>query len=300
MTRYGMLFLAIVSLMGGTGCYYDQWQDAMTSLRTAQEDLSRAKTDLLDCEHMNKQKDTQIASLRNQNETLEQAKASLQAENASLRDALAKAQAIMEKSIGQPIPPMNIYTRDLPQKVSDALDEFIRKHPDIVERVGNAVRWKADLLFPLGSDQLATSADIQGALREFAQIVNLPEAAELDLVVVGHTCTTPIRKPETLKDHKTNWHLSAHRAIAVMRLLSDVGVGESRIGVMGYGELRPIADNSTPEGKERNRRVEIFLVPKGSVQGVSAAPGVYTSETAGVFVKPGEAGTADGSSGRGG
>ncbi|GMV96728.1 MAG: hypothetical protein AMXMBFR83_10880 [Phycisphaerae bacterium] len=291
MTRYGTWVTVVVVLLGGSGCYYDQWQDCMTSLRRSEEALAAAKTDLLDCEHMNKQKDTQIAALRSQVENLEQIKDSLDRENKGLQEALARAQAIMEKHMGTPMGGLTIVKSDLPPKVSDALDKLIEKYPNLIERVGNAVRWKADLLFPLGSDVLASSAEVQDALHEFGRIVNLPEAAELELVIVGHTCTTPIRKPETLKEHKTNWHLSAHRAIAVMRLLAEAQVAESRMGVMGYGELRPIADNATAEGKARNRRVEIYLVPKNTVQGMSAAPGVYESQAAGgAFVKPAETG----------
>src|SRR5690606_7149529 len=108
-----------------------------------------------------------------------------------------------------------------------------------------------------------------------------------DVVVVGHTCDTRIAREETRREHKTNWHLSTHRAIAVMNMLAEHQVALDRIGVMGYGEQRPIASNSTPEGKQKNRRVEIYLVPKGSVQSVSQ--GVYKSESEGlVYVMPSE------------
>jgi len=46
-----------------------------------------------------------------------------------------------------------------------------------------------------------------------------------------------------------------------MQLLASQGVGYERLGVMGYGEHRPIAENTTTEGKTKNRRVEVFLDP---------------------------------------
>jgi hypothetical protein len=136
---------------------------------------------------------------------------------------------------------------------------------------------------------MTTSARVQEALGKFAEIVNSPAASGLELVIVGHTDTTRIAKPETLREHKTNWHLSAHRAIAIMRLLTSAGVGELRMGVMGYGELRPIADNGSEEGKAKNRRVEIYLVPKGSITGTGSA-GVHNNEQTGPFVRPSEVG----------
>ena len=95
-------------------------------------------------------------------------------------------------------------------------------------------------------------------------------------MIVGHTDNKPIKRQQTRAEHKTNWHLSAHRAISVMNLLSEQQVRLTRMGVMGYGEYHPLADNATTEGKAKNRRVEIYLVPRESVQRVSQ--GVYKVE----------------------
>ena len=47
-----------------------------------------------------------------------------------------------------------------------------------------------------------------------------------------------------------------------MRALRDGGVASTRLGVMGHGEFRPAAGNTTRDGKQKNRRVEVFLVPR--------------------------------------
>ena len=86
-----------------------------------------------------------------------------------------------------------------------------------------------------------------------------------DVIVVGHTDTTPIRKASTRQEHKTNWHLSAHRAIAVSVILIKNPFPATRLGDMGYGEYRPIADNSSAAGKAKNRRVEMYLVPQNKM-----------------------------------
>lgn len=287
MTRFWMAVAAMAVLVGGTGCYYGQWQDCQRSLRATQEDLSRAKTDLLDCQHMNQQKDTQIEALQNQLDTKERSLASLNAENEGLRKALAEALETAKEMASKQLGSTMIINRQLPPEVDQALTELVEQYPNLLEKVGNSIRWKSDLLFPLGSDQMTVSPEVREALRKFADIVKSRAARDLELVIVGHTDTTRIVRPETLREHKTNWHLSAHRAIAVMRMLSNLGIVENRMGVMGYGELRPIADNTTEQGKARNRRVEIYLVPKGSITGTGST-GVHNSDEAGTFVKPSE------------
>lgn len=294
MKRYGVVALMVVlgaALSAGNfGCYLDQLLAEQRANRVLQEDLARTKADLQDAEAMNRQKDTQIDGLQKQLATEKDLNNNLSAENASLREALKKANDILEAQAGKNVGgPITIVKNALPPKVQSALDELAKKYPKLLEvdPSTGAVRWKADLLFPLGSDQLSDSASIQEPLKEFAEIVNMPEANNLDVVIVGHTCNTPIKKAATLAEHKTNWHLSCHRSIALMKMLEGASVDDERMGVMGHGEYRPIADNATQEGKAKNRRVEVFLVQKGSVQ--SMGSGVYASPEEGTaFVKPAE------------
>jgi hypothetical protein len=97
-------------------------------------------------------------------------------------------------------------------------------------------------------------------LRRFAAILNNPELAAFETVVTGHTDNVRIGKPETLKNHPTNTHLSAHRAISVRDLLVGDGVSPNRVEVAGWGEYRPIVENG-PRGAAQNRRVEVFIRP---------------------------------------
>ncbi|OHB56017.1 MAG: hypothetical protein A2173_07645 [Planctomycetes bacterium RBG_13_44_8b] len=73
--------------------------------------------------------------------------------------------------------------------------------------------------------------------------------------VVGHTDTDPIKK----SPWKDNWELSAERALTVVRYLVQRGIPESQIQASGCGAARPVASNSTPAGKAKNRRVEIVV-----------------------------------------
>jgi len=132
------------------------------------------------------------------------------------------------------------------------------------------VKWKSDLLFALGSDVVKENA--KQSLNGFAQIMNSPAAANFEVLVVGHTDNTRIGKPSTLEQHPTNWHLSTHRAIAVGRVLQNDGLTPDKIGVMGFGEYRPVASNATEAGRSQNRRVEVYVVPEGSIAGGMVPP----------------------------
>ena len=127
-----------------------------------------------------------------------------------------------------------------------------------------AVRWKADLLFPLGRDELTGQAEVLDALRKFAAIVNSEAAAGFDVILVGHTCNMPIVQPETAAKHPTNWHLASHRAIAVLEVMSRNGIAPERLSTRGFGEFRPAVPPKPKKiGTPENRRVEIYIVPQG-------------------------------------
>lgn len=156
----------------------------------------------------------------------------------------------------------------LPPELSTALADWARQvGPDVVEydEKTGIVRFKSDLLFEKGSDTV--DAELQPRIESLAQILNSPAAQDFDVLIVGHTDDIPIKKPSTLVLHPTNWHLSAHRAISVERILAAAGIMENRLSVMGMGQFRPIAPNAPGErGNPLNRRVEIYIVPAGSVR----------------------------------
>lgn len=89
--------------------------------------------------------------------------------------------------------------------------------------------------------------------------------------VIGHTDNVPIRASARHR-YPSNWELSTARATAAVRFLTEQGgVDPRRIGAVGYGEFRPIADNSTPEGRAQNRRIAIVVLSEELV-GLDASP----------------------------
>jgi len=79
--------------------------------------------------------------------------------------------------------------------------------------------------------------------------------------IEGHTDNKPIVAPLTQR-YPSNWELSAARAINVARYLQKQGVDAGHLSAAAYGEYKPVADNATVEGRAKNRRIEIALVPK--------------------------------------
>lgn len=111
------------------------------------------------------------------------------------------------------------------------------------------------VVFASGSATLLTSA--QEILRKIAAVVG----TRADSVQVeGHTDDRPIQTSA----FPSNWELSAARAAAVVRffLEQETALAPERYAALGRGEFHPVASNDTPEGRARNRRVDILFVSR--------------------------------------
>ncbi len=98
-------------------------------------------------------------------------------------------------------------------------------------------------------------------LKEFASNTTTGAASGMRILVVGHTDDQNIVRPETAAKHPTNWHLSTDRADAVILQLQKQGVDAERVAAMGYSEFHPLEATGTETARQRNRRVELFVVP---------------------------------------
>lgn len=81
-----------------------------------------------------------------------------------------------------------------------------------------------------------------------------------ELRVEGHTDNIPIKKTRQ-QLYPTNWELSAGRAANIVRYLIDAGLDARKLAAVGYADSRPIADNESPAGRAKNRRIEFTIVP---------------------------------------
>jgi outer membrane protein OmpA-like peptidoglycan-associated protein len=139
----------------------------------------------------------------------------------------------------------------------------IDKIPDAnVTQQGDAltVAFPGDLLFDSGSSSLSPGA--YSRLDQLADTLN--RYPEENVIVKGHT--------DSAGSETQNLSLSDQRADAVRRYLISKGVSSSRIEAVGLGESQPLVTNSTPEGRQQNRRVEIELRPNQQMREQSSQP----------------------------
>ena len=140
--------------------------------------------------------------------------------------------------------------------VASLEDELISGKVEIEQlRNGIQLNLSQDILFDSGSTQL----DEQGAevlSRVAAQLLG----ADARIEVVGHTDDVQISS--RLKGrYPTNWELAGARAGSVVRLLQEEGFDGSRLLAVSSGPFSPRVPNDSPEGRAKNRRIEILLIP---------------------------------------
>jgi chemotaxis protein MotB len=175
--------------------------------------------------------------LGNKQATLEQREARLR----QLESVLRKQDSLLNK---------------LNSSVKNALLGFSPDELSVEMRDGKVYVSLSDkLLFKSGD----ANVEMKGkeALKKLAEV--LEKNQDVSIAIEGHTDNVPIKTSL----YKDNWDLSTARATNVVRLLTnEYRMDARRLTAAGKGEYFPVADNSTPEGKAKNRRTEIVLSPK--------------------------------------
>lgn len=117
---------------------------------------------------------------------------------------------------------------------------------------GVEVSLNASLLFPSGSARISPPAD--------ALLASLGQALKSvpnDIEVAGYTDSTPIRTAQ----YPSNWQLSAARSANVVYVLAHVpGILPGRLSIAAFGRYHPVASNTTSQGRQQNRRVNILVL----------------------------------------
>jgi len=124
---------------------------------------------------------------------------------------------------------------------------------------GLVIRIRAPVLYNLGKAEIR-----EGIKPVLIQIADILRLLPNDVVVQGHTDNIPIRRGP----FPSNWELSYKRAVNVVRfLITECRIYPRRLAAEGYGEYRPLAPNTTAEGRSKNRRVEIHILYEGEADG---------------------------------
>jgi chemotaxis protein MotB len=144
----------------------------------------------------------------------------------------------------------------LKDQIKEALIGFEDKGITVEQKNGRVyVSMEAQLLF--GSGSTAVGAEGKKAVIQLAKALEGQE--DLTVLVEGHTDSEKLSGTGKYKD---NWELSAERAISIVRIMvSNSQLDPSTLTSAGRGEFSPIADNNTPEGMAKNRRIEVILTP---------------------------------------
>ncbi len=111
-----------------------------------------------------------------------------------------------------------------------------------------------EMLFASGS--VIPKKEAQAIFSDLADML-APYANEIQ--IIGHTDDVPINTSE----FRNNWSLSSGRAISVVNYLAFEGIAPQRMSAIAYGEYRPIADNTTEDGRRQNRRVVVRIAGHG-------------------------------------
>lgn len=277
-TRVCCLFLLVFALVVAEGCVSDEkyrmkeqesekLSSQLTALKSEKDALEKEKRELrlkvfsLEGEMARLQQDNtnleeilkaksgtlseQIAELRKQNKILKE-------ENETLR---AKVQALEVEKTEEILGVKTMY-EDL---VHDMESEIKKGNVTITQLKGKLkVNVVDEILFDSGKATIKPQG--YKVLERVGKV--LLNAKDQAIRIEGHTDNVPIGA-DLADRYPTNWELSVARATAVARYLQErIGVDPRLISATGYSEYKPIASNETEQGRARNRRIEIVLVPK--------------------------------------
>lgn len=250
--------------------------------------VSKKQYTRLQAEHTALQQDyttlkTNYDKAMTKNQTIDALLKEARANNEDLKRQYASLQASLDKSISQntqgnvnisklvdEINASNKYIKQLVQakSKSDSLNLVLATNltrslaPEDMDEVNVKVlkgvvfiSLADNMLFKSGSYKVNDRA--KTTLSKIAKIIK--DYKDYDVMVEGNTDPVPISRTNI----RNNWDLSTLRASSIVQILqNDYGVDPSRLTAAGRGEFNPIADNSTEEGRQRNRRTEIIITPK--------------------------------------
>ncbi|MBP5196010.1 MAG: OmpA family protein [Bacteroidaceae bacterium] len=268
-----LILFALVA-MTMTSCVskkqYQEAVDAKNALQTKYDDLqgqyNSQALSLRECETNNKNYDRMLNAAQNEMKDLKTANAALQE---SLSSSVSTSGANISKLVDE-INASNKYIQQLVEaksksdslsialtnKLTRSLSKEELKDVDVQVLKGVVyISLNDNMLYKSGSYEISQAAG--ETLSKIAKIIT--DYSDYEVLVEGNTDDVPISQ----KNIRNNWDLSCLRASSVVQELQNrYGVNPSRMTAGGRGEYNPLADNSTAEGRTRNRRTQIIITPQ--------------------------------------
>ena len=263
-----VIFLSIISLsLLSVGCVSKKkFSELQDNYEKTQNDLETTATKLSACQedkkNMKAAYESQIKTLEKTNNALLNSQDNLAtisqkgAENLERSLESMKEKDMQIKTMREAINKKDSVTLALVTSLKGALGDINDEDIQInVEKGAVFVSISDKLLFDSGKYSLSNEA--KNVLGKVAKVVK--DKDDFDFIVEGHTDTDPIAT-SCISD---NWDLSAKRAIAVVRTLQeDYNVDPKRMTAAARSKYLPVASNETAEGKAKNRRTKIVVLPK--------------------------------------
>jgi len=201
----------------------------------------------------------EVTAANQKSESVAQQRDALATEKAALDRRLAQLQE-QEKALGSQLQQHEEEAQKL-KATYDGLLGSLKKELEAGQiqvqqlRDGLSVNVAQEILFASGSAALDKSG------REVLQrVAEQLKQTSYQVVVTGHTDNKPIGGG-LINRYPTNWELAGARAASVVRLFAESGLTANRLLAASMADTRPVAPNDTPEGRTKNRRIEIRLRP---------------------------------------
>jgi chemotaxis protein MotB len=249
--------LMLLSTLAVSGCKRKELEAALAE---TQAKLAKTEGELRDEQGKNKklneentslkdkiaQLEKDVARLGNEIKVLEEQNADLARKAGATADELKKLRDEKAKRLAE----LQVY-KDLFAKLKSLIDAGTIQ---VEVRKGRfVVKLASSILFDSGKTDLKPEG--QAALSNLAGA--LKSLNDREWLVAGHTDNVPIKTAK----FKNNWELSTARSVEVVQYLVTQGMPQGTLGAAGYGDVDPVADNTSEEGKAKNRRIEIVLMP---------------------------------------
>jgi chemotaxis protein MotB len=236
--KKSMIVFAAAALMLASCVSSKKYKSATAQIDNLNGQVATLNTRVADC-------DKQVAQLKTENlqygkeaEDCRKAKAAVQQRMDNLNAALAEQGTSM---------------KEIQEKIEKDFQPFEDMGATVTYEDGLVhINFTDKFFFKTGSSTVGTNGRI--SLNTVAQV--LRDFPRVTCYIIGNTDTLHV------KGKADNWSLSTERANAVVRILADVyNINPARLTSAGKGKFNPVASNDTPEGREKNRRIEIIFNP---------------------------------------
>ncbi|VAX27381.1 Flagellar motor rotation protein MotB [hydrothermal vent metagenome] len=147
-----------------------------------------------------------------------------------------------------------------PSRISKRIESELRGVVGSFSRDLNVRRDERGVIVSLGEGSLFASGSVEikeSSLKVLAELSLILKGIPNKVLIEGHTDNLPVRSSR----YNSNWEISTLRAVSVLRLfIEKFGLPPERFIVAGYGEYKPLRENTTHEGRAKNRRVDIVIL----------------------------------------